>query len=151
MGIFYISFILLIIYSILAINEWNKKNIIILPSLLPKCEPAFNTLPDVSSLPCCIISGNTTSSKYYPALDMVISNFPTSYLEACNGFCTSGVDTQNNSLCINGIGQTQYTQCINNIYPKNCVGIANPIGVSGSNYYYATSATNQSCLNTTTC
>jgi hypothetical protein len=134
--------------SYLAINAWIQKTTVTVPSLIVKCEPAFNTLPDITTLQCC---SNNLSTKYISNINMVVSNFPSSYLQACSGFCTSGVDINNDAICIGGLGQTAYNSCLKLAQPNGCVGKENPVAHIGAIYYYPFSATNQNCTTTVAC
>ena len=143
--------ILIAVLAILGSSNYVDGNVVTINNTITKCEPPFDLLPDVSSLPCCVVGGNLTSNKYYAPIDMVISNFPTAFPQACAGFCTQGVNSEDSRFCINGVGQSEYTNCVGLIKPTKCIGTANPVGYVGINYYYGFSASNLSCLNTQPC
>lgn len=145
------SIITVIILSILAMIRWNTENVVIVDSSQSKCAPAFDTLPDVFNLECCVVGGNLTPNKYFAPLDLVVSPQAVPYAQACAGFCTDGVSTTDPSQCRNGIGQQAYTVCLNELRPVDCLGIAMPIAKSRLTYYYGFSASNQGCQTTQPC
>ena len=141
--------IIIIIYSFRGIKKWKTTTVGIVPTISGKCEPAFNTLPDVSDYKCCVTDGNPTYNKYYDIINMVISPTITPYKQACSGFCLYGVGS--NDKCISDIGQTEYNICLANLQPQNCIGLSQPIAKVGITYYYGYAVGQSSCENTQVC
>lgn len=137
--------ILVAVLAILGLVKWVGGYTVTVSNTTTKCEPSFETLPDISSLQCCVVAGNLTPNKYLSSIDMVVSNSATPYTQACAGFCTNGVNSNDTTKCINGAGQDAYDGCIRLVKPISCVGTANPVAHLGINYYYAFSATEASC------
>ncbi len=153
-GLWVIVVILLIAtvtVSVIAMQRWVANSYVVVPDTTPKCEPAFDTIPDVTTLQCCLVGSTVTGNKYFPSIDMVITPAATPYITSCAGFCTQGVSTDDQSQCTNGVGQAAYTTCLTTLKPNGCIGLANPVGHIGVVYYYGLSATNASCPLTAPC
>lgn len=105
---------------------------------------------DISSLPCCVVGGITTGSRYVESLDMVVSPTPTPYLSVCKGFCP---DSYAGGVCGNtSYGEiSAFNDCVNRLKPNNCLGVAMPVAHVGAVPYYAVSATNITCQTTNIC
>lgn len=142
--------IVFIVINLQGIDKYREAVNITVSPISKECTVPLDELPDVADLPCCIVSGTTTASKFVKEINMVANPIPIYYIDACKGFCTYGYDNQIN-VCINGRGQEEFNNCIELTKPKNCDGLAMPVARSGSTYYYANSATNAKCANTVVC
>lgn len=149
------TIITVVVLSVLALNKWNRLNIVVVPKSKDKCIIPLDGPNDASKYDCCVLSGAVTQEKYYPPLDMVIS--PVSkftYLEVCSGFCPNGLNSDDNTKCADPAtqeNQDALAKCISATEPTDCIGRSKPVAYQGLNYYYAFAATDASCPETTTC
>lgn len=118
------------------------------------CDVNYNIDLDVSELPCCVdVNGNITDMKYLSEYDLVVSNSPKPYLGVCSQFCKNGV-SEDQQTCIDigvDVDQQKFKKCIDLTKPIDCVGDVKPIAYQGIVRYYAYSATDSLCQNTSVC
>lgn len=112
----------------------------------PRPENAVN----IAALPCCVVGGISTSLRYVPDIDTVVSPQPVFPLNACAGFCVNGLNEQGNG-CLGALGSEQFSQCLLRTQPVNCSTPAQPVAFIGATNFYAYAATAQLCTVTSPC
>ena len=114
------------------------------------CNIALDNLPDISRLECC-------DNYFYPdarlnrAINMVVGSSPVYYLDACSGYCANGAIDRNLERCSIDPDNESFLRCVNTIKPRNCNGLALPIGRVGKRYYYYVNASRDLCSRIRTC
>lgn len=112
--------------------------------------PRPETAVDITALPCCVVAGITTSLRYEPSIDMIVSPQPVFPLNACAGFCVNGLNEQGNA-CLGAQGAEQFTACLSRTQPVGCTTTAQPVAFIGATNFYGYAATQQSCTVTRPC
>ena len=81
---------------------------------------------------------------------MTVGPVPKYYVDACAGFCSKG-EFDKSTLTCTIKPSISFKNCIDRIKPVNCQGSAFPVGVDGVQLYYANSATDAGCKETSLC
>lgn len=121
-----------------------------------RCVVPFDSVPDVSTLPCCFIGERLTASRYVPSLDLVVNPVAVPYLPVCEGFCRNGTEVDSTAptrvRCVNGNGQAAFDRCVALAAPRNnCRGVAMPVAALGTTFFYPNSATAAACQDARPC
>jgi len=123
---------------------------------LPKCNQIDpQTLPDISTLACCLQASGPSINKYINQLDdqtynMVAGPAAINWFVVCSQFCVNGWDSQNQQ-CKGQVGQTDYLRCQGQLQPTTCQGSATPIAQSNNILYYGQSAGSALCSQLAVC
>ena len=145
-----VAIALLIIFTVVSIQQAaaeNRKNPIVDQQ---PCVKSTDELIDISKLPCCCQNEFQTDRRYISTLNVVVAPSPTSYLDACAGFCDNADYNASTETCLTG-SSTNFTACINLTKPVNCSDSAMPVAVDGVQPYYVHSATQDECPTSANC
>ena len=155
-----VSVIGLIIAAAFAMRKWSITRSITTLEPIGACRRPFNTITDISGLPCCVVGSRLTARRYVENLDntglnMVVSPAQTPYLEACAGFCggQTVINERGETECSpeTKSGQAEFAKCVTLTRPQNCTGAAMPVAAINVQYFYALEATNENCRITESC
>lgn len=115
-------------------------------TLAGNCQVDTSVYPDITSLPCCVdIFGNLSQNKYIESRNIIVSPNPVPYFNFCSGYCSLGVDPNDNTKCLGNVGNTQFTDCLNELRPQNCTGGVNSIAYTGGIKYFASNIGDNLC------
>lgn len=124
------------------------------PIIDNNCIVATNSVPQLVTKQCCVFTDGTRTPLRIANLQssslqfqMVVSPTPINYVQACTGFCTGTINSDDKCSIPNPI----FDGCIAITKPNNCRGPAMPVAVDGIKFYYAYSAGTSQCPSTTPC
>jgi hypothetical protein len=118
------------------------------------CTVSMDSLPSLAGNMCCLNGGGgaLTASRRADigGISVIVNPVSTYYLDACAGFCSTGVKADALS-CNNGNETSAYLTCVNKIKPSNCVGLSMPVARDGVQQYYIQSAGFSACPQQAVC